>query len=54
MTKCAVQLDLSLDYMPRSAAVAQKGESGGNVAKTSVKSENFSDYICNHGSLRRQ
>ncbi len=37
--KRAVQLDLSLDHMPRAAAVAQKGESGGAVLKTKTKEE---------------
>ncbi len=37
--KRAVQLDLSLDHMPRAAAVAQKGESGGAVLKTNTKEE---------------
>ncbi len=37
--KLAVQLDLSLDHMPRAAAVAQKGESGGAVLKTNTKEE---------------
>ncbi len=32
--KRALQLDLSLDHMPKAAAVAQKGESGGAVSKT--------------------
>ncbi len=52
--KCAVQLDFSLDYMPKSAAVAQKDKSGGDVVKTSVKSENVSGYLSNHGCLRNQ
>ncbi len=37
--KRAVQLDLSLDHMPRAAAVAQKGKSGGAVLKTNTKEE---------------
>ncbi len=37
--KRAVQLDLSLDHMPRADAVAQKGESGGAVLKTNTKEE---------------
>ncbi len=34
--KRAVQSDLSSDHVPGAAAVAQKGENGGAVSKTSV------------------
>ncbi len=34
--KWAVQLDLSLDHMPGTAAVAQKGKSVGAESKTSL------------------
>ncbi len=34
--------------------VAQKDKSGGDVVKTSVKSENVSGYLSNPGCLRNQ